>query len=316
MSFVSLLLFLLPKFRYLRINKSEYFSLNNMLRPAYLQPGDKVALVSPAGAIHPQHIGDAEMLFRSWGLQPVTGKYAASLYDSFAGSDDERLRDFQWAIDDEEIKAIFCTTGGYGCLRIIENIDFSLFQGSPKWIVGSREITVFHSQLNLLGIESIYAPMPSDYRNLPPETLENLRNILFGELTYYRTTTNPLSRPGITQAEISGGCINTICRLHGTSIQHNFKGNILFLDATPSILEMEYIVRCMKLSKIFQHIQGIVITDTLPQFNKETIKLINEISADYNYPVCFGWALGIRPLILGAKIIFSISDTETNIHFA
>lgn len=286
-----------------------------MLRPAYLQPGDKVALVSPAGAIHPQAIGDAEMLFRSWGLEPVTGKHAASLYDSFAGTDNERRQDLQWAMDDEEIKAIFCTTGGFGCLRIMEELDFSRFQGSPKWIIGSRELSAIHSQLNLLGIESVYAPMPSDYRNLPPETLENLRSILLGEFKYYKTTTTTLCRPGIAQAEITGGCVNTIHRLHGTSIQHNFKGNILFLDTTTSILEMEYILRCMKLSKIFQHIQGLVITDTLPQFNKESIQLINEISADYNYPVCFGWSSGIRPLILGANITFSVSDTETSIHF-
>lgn len=286
-----------------------------MLRPAYLQPGDKVALISPAGAIDPQHIEKAKSILHSWGLQAVAGKHAASLYDSFAGTDAERQEDFQWAIDDEEIKAVFCNTGGYGCLRIIENIDFSIFQGTPKWVIGSRDITTLHSQINLLGIESIYAPMPSDYHALPPGALTNLQKLLFGELNSYRVAPNPLNRPGIAQAEISGGCINMIHRLHTTSIQHNFKGNILFLDATTAMLEMESILRCMKLSKIFQHIQGIVISDTLPRLSKESIELINEISADYNYPVCFGWSAGIHPLILGAKIILTVNETESGIYF-
>lgn len=285
-----------------------------MLRPAYLQPGDKVALISPAGAIHPQYIEDAKTILRSWNLEPVTGKYAVSLYESFAGTDAERQEDFQWAIDSEEIRAIFCTTGGYGCLRIIENIDFSIFQGSPKWIIGSREITTIHSQLNLLGIESIYAPMPSDYRNLPPEALNNLRNILFGQFKSYKIGTNALNRAGLTQAEISGGCINLIQRLHSTSIQHNFKGNILFLDTTTAMLEMESILRCMKLSKIFQHIQGLVITDTLPRLSDESIKLINEISANYNYPVCSGWPSGTHPVILGTNLVLSVNDNGSELY--
>ncbi len=286
-----------------------------MLRPAYLQNGDKVALISPAGFIHPQHLRNACQILQAWGLEPVMGKHSAAQFDTFAGTDDERQEDFQWALDDREIKAIFCTTGGYGSLRIIENLDYSIFQGTPKWLIGSREITAFHSQLNLLGVESIYAPMPSDYPILPPQALENLRRLLFGENLEYYIENNPLSRPGIVQAEISGGCINMTRRLHATTLQHNFKGNILFLDLTTAMLEMESLLRCMKFSKIFQNIQGLVITDTLPQLSGEAIKLINDISADYNYPVCVGWSVSNYPLILGAKIILTINETKTKIYY-
>lgn len=286
-----------------------------MLRPAYLQAGDKIALVSPAGFIHRQHLENACHILQSWGLTPVVGKHAAAQFDSFAGTNAERREDLQWALDDQEIKAIFCTTGGYGSLRIIENLDYSVFQGTPKWLVGSREITAFHSQLNLLGVESIYAPMPSDYPILPPAALENLRRLLFGENLEYSIENNPLSCQGIVQAEISGGCISMTRRLHATTLQHNFKGNILFLDLTTAMLEMESLLTCMKFSKIFQHIQGLVITDTLPQLSDEAVRLINEISANYNYPVCVGWPVSNNPLILGAKIILTINETKTKIYY-
>lgn len=286
-----------------------------MLRPAYLQTGDKVALVSPASFIHLQHLENACHILQTWGLIPVVGKYASAQFSTFAGTDAERQEDFQWALNDPEIKAVFCTTGGYGCLRIIEHLDYSAFQGTPKWVIGSREITALHSQINLLGIESIYAPMPSDYPALSPEALENLRRLLFGETQEYYTTCSPLSRPGIAQAEISGGCINMASRLHATTLQHNFKGDILFLDSTTAMLEMESLLRCMKFSKIFQHIQGLIITDTLPQLSGEAVKLIDEISADYNYPVCLGWSVSKYPLILGATIILTISETKTKIYY-
>lgn len=80
------------------------------------------------------------------------------------------------------------------------------------------------------------------------------------------------------------------------------------------MLEMESILRCMKLSKIFQHIQGLVITDTLPRPGNESIKLINEISADYNYPVCSGWPSGIYPMILGSNVVLSVNENGTELY--
>ena len=130
-----------------------------MFRPPYLQSGDKVALVSPAGIIDPLSIHDAVEVLRSWELNPIVGPNAAATYGYFAGRDEQRLQDMQWALDDEDIRAIFCTRGGYGSLRIVEQLDYSIFQGSPKWLIGFSDITVFHSKLNTLGIESMHAPM-------------------------------------------------------------------------------------------------------------------------------------------------------------
>lgn len=79
-----------------------------MLRPSYLQPGDKVALISPAGIISPEVVNHATALLQSWGLVPVVGKHATSQCGYFAGTDGERLEDLQWALDAEDIQAIFC----------------------------------------------------------------------------------------------------------------------------------------------------------------------------------------------------------------
>ena len=77
-----------------------------MFRPPYLQSGDKVALVSPAGIIDPLSIHDAVEVLRSWELNPIVGPNAAATYGYFAGRDEQRLQDMQWALDDEDIRAI------------------------------------------------------------------------------------------------------------------------------------------------------------------------------------------------------------------
>lgn len=165
-----------------------------MFRPPYLQSGDKVALVSPAGAIDCIYIEQAVNTLRSWDLQPVVGENALAVHGYFAGNDEQRIHDMQWAMDDEDIRAIFCTRGGYGSMRIVEQLDYSIFQGNPKWLVGFSDITVFHSKLNTLGIESLHAPMPKSFGNTTPDALARLRDFLFGQVTSYHLPPIPSTK--------------------------------------------------------------------------------------------------------------------------
>ncbi len=110
-----------------------------MFRPPPLLPGDKVALVSPSGIIENSYIENAIQILRSWGLNPVVGKHVLSQCGYFAGNDEERAEDMQKALDDEDVRAIFCTRGGYGSLRIVEKLDYSKFQGTLKWLVGNHK---------------------------------------------------------------------------------------------------------------------------------------------------------------------------------
>ena len=68
-------------------------------------------------------------------------------HNYLAGSDLERLTDFQQMIDNPDIKAIVCARGGYGTTRIIDGLDFSSLYKNPKWIVGFSDVTALHLKL-------------------------------------------------------------------------------------------------------------------------------------------------------------------------
>ena len=123
-----------------------------MLRPIYLQPGDKVALISPSGVATKEQLDVACSLLTSWELEPVPGQHVLSRHGRLAGTDEERLHDLQTALDAEDIRAIWCMVGDYGMLRIVQEADYSIFQGNPKWVIGMNDITVLHRlQHNLPG---------------------------------------------------------------------------------------------------------------------------------------------------------------------
>ena len=80
--------------------------------PSFLRAGDNIHIVSPSGAIQPGFIDGATKLLSSWGLKVTEGKYARTEYGRFSGTKDERVADLQQALDDPNVKAIFCSRGG------------------------------------------------------------------------------------------------------------------------------------------------------------------------------------------------------------
>jgi muramoyltetrapeptide carboxypeptidase len=132
-----------------------------MYQPTALKNGDKIGIISPAGKIEPEKVGIAVTKLEQLGLKVVLGKHVFDEHHQFAGNDLNRLRDFQQMLDDPEIKAIICARGGYGCVRILEHVDFDLFLRNPKWLAGYSDITVFHTYLNnILEVESLHASCP------------------------------------------------------------------------------------------------------------------------------------------------------------
>ena len=154
-----------------------------MITPPKLKKGDKVAIVAPARAITFEEILPSVKLFQRWGLEVVFGTHLFTRENQFAGNDEKRRNDFQQALNDRSIRAIICARGGYGSVRIIDDLDFSGFRKHPKWIVGYSDVTVVHSHVNKhLGIETLHATMPINIKEKQKDdTIEFLRRALFGE---------------------------------------------------------------------------------------------------------------------------------------
>ncbi|MFT4642409.1 MAG: muramoyltetrapeptide carboxypeptidase, partial [Candidatus Azotimanducaceae bacterium] len=128
-----------------------------MILPDFLQEGDSVAIVSAARKISLGEITPAINLLKSWGLKVVIGDTIDLSENQYAGSDEERTKDFQAMLDNTKVKAIWCARGGYGTVRIIDQLDFSSFLKNPKWIIGYSDITVLHSHLHNSGVASSHA---------------------------------------------------------------------------------------------------------------------------------------------------------------
>src|SRR5690606_2398245 len=90
-------------------------------------------------------------LLRAWGFRVDFGPNAFRKLAYLAGTDEERLSDFNGALNDPEVRAIFATAGGKGSYRIANRLDFAAARRDPKFIVGFSDISILHMAMNRVG---------------------------------------------------------------------------------------------------------------------------------------------------------------------
>jgi len=150
-----------------------------MITPQYLNKGDKIAIVAPAGKIKKEVVKSAIKVLESWGLQVILAENTFNEHFQYSATDEERFTDFQNVLDDSEIKAILCARGGYGVIRIVDQLDFTKFQEHPKWIIGFSDITILHSHIHTnFRVETLHATMSAGLQD--NTSAETMRKTLFG----------------------------------------------------------------------------------------------------------------------------------------
>ncbi|MCD6066099.1 MAG: LD-carboxypeptidase [Bacteroidetes bacterium] len=288
-----------------------------MKQPPFLKPGDKVALIASARKVTADEIRPAKMILKDWGLEPIVGEHIFEEENQFAGSDINRAKDLQWALDAEDIKAVFFARGGYGTIRLMDKINFSGFQKHPKWITGYSDITVLHQHINQnFGIATLHSTMLVTF-DKDPVALESLRKALFGETIEFSIEPHPLNVSGEAKAEIVGGNLSLCYALCGSESDIDTKGKLLFLeDLDEYLYHIDRMMMNLKRSGKLQHLAGLVIggmTDmkdnTIP-FGKTAEEIIYDAVKQYGYPVCFNFPTGHidknHAIYLGKEVSLSV----------
>jgi muramoyltetrapeptide carboxypeptidase len=296
-----------------------------MITPPGLRRGDKIAVVSPAKKITAEEMAPALSRLEAWGFEVVLGQHVFSSDFQFAGTDEQRASDLQKALDDVSVKAILCSRGGYGTVRIIDRLDFNGFRKNPKWLAGFSDVTVLHSHIHSrLGIETIHSLVPLTFPSGEPETpaTESLRTALLGEKLSYLLDHHPLSRPGEATGVLTGGNLSILYNLTGTVSDIDTRGKILLIeDVDEYLYHVDRMMMNLKRTGKLSGLRGLVIgwmnrmKDNEEPFGRDAYGIILDAVREYDYPVCFGFPSGHnsdnRALILGRKVRLKVAERTT-----
>lgn len=296
-----------------------------IVTPPYLKAGDKVALVSPAYWVPEEAILQAAEVIRSWGLVPVIGQHTTSLnVDAYAGTADERAADMLWALEDDTIKAIVCSRGGYGSMHLMERIPMEYFRLHPKWLIGHGDITMLLYAYATMGVASIHGPMAFQIASCQEPTSTVTRNILMGTLPQYSVAGNHYNQLGHAEGILIGGNLSSYAAISGTKYQLSDRQDIiLFIEEVEEPLHtIDRLFYTLRLHKNLERVKGVIfgafnsIKYDL-QFGSVEQMLVAHLR-DLEIPVCCGFPVGSNsciPLIEGAPCTLDVTSEGSSLTF-
>jgi muramoyltetrapeptide carboxypeptidase len=296
-----------------------------MIKP--LEPGATIWLIAPARKVSREEMQPAIEFLQQHGFKVKEGKHLYSSFHQFAGTDLQRLEDFQHALEDENASAILFARGGYGTVRLIDQLDFSSFVKNPKWLIGFSDLTVVHSHIHKkFQLPTLHAPMAINFKQAEPAALRGLLSVITGRDYAVKAASHPLNRKGEAVAPVIGGNLSVLYSLLGSASEVSTEGKILFIEDLDEYLYhidrmMMALKRAGKLEKLAGLITGAMtgMKDNAVPFGFTAEEIIQQCVAGYRYPVCFGFPSGHipenMPLIFGTEARLTVGDAQTFLEF-
>ena len=281
------------------------------IQPPALKKNDLIAIVGPSGFIDPKKITDCIQTLQQWGYRVTVDTETVGVYKGnyFAGTDQERTRGMQQALDDPTISAILCARGGYGMSRIIDQLDFKKFRRHPKWIIGFSDITLMHLHLNRrIRIASLHAPMAAAFmKSEDTSYLPYLQKALKGRISQYKFPAHPDNNTGHVTGELIGGNLCLLAHAVGTPSEPDVKGKILFMeDVGEHYYTIDRFLWQLKRAGWMNKIAGLLVGDfsstkdtTLP-FGKTIEQIVKDVIPK-ELPVAFNLPIGHQPANITLK---------------
>ena len=298
------------------------------VQPPALQPGDKIALISPAYFTSKANVDTASAILRAWGFEPVLGPNVGKEYlGYYAGTDQERLADLKWALKDKSIKAILCNRGGYGTIHLTRMLPLQKFAAHPKWLIGFSDITTLHGMANRAGVMSIHGTMCSLMAKSHGLGMTNtlLRDLLSGTVPQYEVPAHPLSIPGHAQGTLVGGNLSTFSPVLGTEADATLAGGIILYieEVEEDMSHIDRMINTLVLNGVFDRCQGVILgefTDCEANLQIDSVEeLICGYLRDRHIPVLCGFPAGHGdvnlPLILGAPVTLDVRPDGATLRF-
>jgi len=273
------------------------------IRPKRLQVGDTVGIIAPASPPNLENLTKAFAFLEELGLKYVIGKSVQLKNGYLAGTDEDRLSDLHEMIEDPNIAAIFCASGGYGAERIAERIDYQLLEENPKIFWGFSDITYLHTAFGLYSdIVTFHGPTLSSMgREDVAERSKHMFKQLFEPAEiHYEEDISMLTTVsgGAVRGELTGGNLTLIVSSIGTKYEIDTKGKILLIeDIGLEPAQIDGLLNQLKLSRKLDEVAGVIIGEFT---NAEPKEYVDSLTIDEVFTHYFG-KLG-KPVVKGFKI--------------
>ena len=278
--------------------------------PPAVRPRDRVAVIAPASAFDRASF-EAGLALISARYRAEHGPEVFERHRYLAGDDARRLGELTAALEDPDIRAVFCARGGYGATRLLERLAAASSPGPPKVLVGFSDITALHLWMQSRGRISVHGPVLTQLGRLPAPTCERLFSLLESAEPPPPLTGALTHVGGVAEGPLLGGNLSVFTRLLGTPFMPALDGAILVLeDQGERPYRLDRMWTHLELAGVFSRVRGIALGSFTGCEEKDASYTSDEVLGDLaratGLPCAGGFPVGHgeanEPLPLGARV--------------
>jgi len=287
-------------------------------KPRALKRGATIGIAAPAGPIDAERLEAGCSMMRKLGFETVYADDITRESGYLAGSDARRAEEFMGLVNHPDVDAILCARGGYGCQRIVAQLDASVVRKQAKPLMGYSDITTLLLwQLKKAGLMGFHGPMFDRPESQSAESYRAIGAALLGQGEPPRLAGQSMQR-GWGEGRITGGSLKLVVASLGTPWEIDTRDAILLIeDTNEAPYSIDRMLTQLVVAGKFERVVGVGIgaltectNPTLPR--PTALEVCSEILVPLGVPIvselAFGhcdhhlpWALGTRAAIDGDR---------------
>jgi muramoyltetrapeptide carboxypeptidase len=267
-----------------------------VIKPAALRVGDRIGVIAPASPVQRELLERGCAALRGLGYDPVFEESILSSALFFAGSAERRARELEAMFLRDDVQAILCARGGYGCNYLLPEIDIDLIRRHPKIFAGYSDVTCLLTWLHdAVGLITFHAPMvATDFASKGGVDIASWHHTLQDRNAGHQITPLESIVTGEAEGKLYGGCLSLLAASLGTPYAIQTEGSILFIeDVAARPYQIDRMLMQLRLAGKLAGVRGIVFgrmrdCDALPDSDYTLRDVLRQSISDLGVPVCSG----------------------------
>ena len=284
----------------------------------------RIGIPAPASMPKAHEIDDARALLKSWGIEALVGGNLLSGGDAsyLSANDESRLADLNAMIRDESLDLILCARGGYGSMRIIEQVDWATLKARKLPLLGYSDITALHLGMLAKGAGvPVVCNMANNLKKASshvfsgPAMARAFKVALEGSSGHFAKLALPVGRrlENLKAGSASGPLVpvnlTLFAALCGTGFMPDMKGAVLLVeDIGEKPRTLDRMLAQLELSGILGQVSALLLGDFKdsgrePELRETFARYLDSVKGPVLWGVPFGHSLPSLAFAMGERAL-------------
>ena len=206
---------------------------SDLIYPRRLAKGDTIGVIAPAGPFDHDKFNQGQQVLETLGFNVLFDQDLFAKIGYLAGTDAHRNRLLREIYENPSVKAVICARGGYGSMRILDSVDFSVLRNNPKILIGFSDVSALLAAVYARsGLVTFHGPVVTTLGSIDQISIDALLGAVSSAVPVVLSADEQgtVVKAGVATGPVLAGNLATLCHLTGTPFQPRYSGHILLLE--------------------------------------------------------------------------------------